>query len=358
MSEALSSKQELAEIAEQLGIRAAKPWIRALAFVIDLLVWALLVSPAVIGVMLVLEHGFGLWSIVLLSTGAVLSLGFCIVQLILHGRRGVTLGKASMKLRTVSLPGLSKPGFWRIVWRSLILALSNILPIVGPILIFSSCYWDSRGRYRSLIDKAGGCWLIDVADGLDPTDANALRRAKRNYDAQFRDISEHLPPLVSGVPLDTGILVALRSDRSSASVIGAERERWITQGTHEAPRHALPEQTPTTWELLFDDATRLTVTSFGLIGRAPQQLQGRAIAQLVPLQDPERMLSKLHLAFGADEYGVWIEDLGSSNGTEVLQPGELQARRLDSGEVVRLGEGAGVQIGGRGFRVQREELHV
>lgn len=323
-----------------------------------MLVWSLLASPALIGAWLVFERGFSFWPIVLLGLGSLLSIGFCVVQLVLHGRRGVTVGKAAMKLRSVSLPGLSRPGFWRIVLRALMLSVSNVLPIAGPAVVFSSSYWDSRGRYRSLLDKVGGCWLIDVSDGLDPTDTNALRRARRNYEAQFRDISEHLPSLATGGDATAGGNFEPLADRSAASVIGAARELWVTQGVLTEAQHAHTGQALVTWELVFDDASRLTVTSFGLIGRAPQQMRGRAIAQLVPLRDPQRMLSKMHLAFGADEYGVWVEDLGSSNGTEVLQPGERWARRLDSGEVVRLGEGAGVQVGGRGFRVQREELHI
>lgn len=141
------------DIAEELGIRPASPGVRSLAFVIDLLVWLLLASPAAVGLWLFLHHGLGRWQIVLLAGGSVLVSAFCVVQIALHGRRGVTLGKAAMKLRSVSMPGLSRPGFWRIVLRSLVLSVSNVIPIAGPVLLFSSSYWDSSGRRRSMLDK-------------------------------------------------------------------------------------------------------------------------------------------------------------------------------------------------------------
>lgn len=94
-----------AEVAEQLGVRPAKLWVRSLAFLIDAIIWALLVSPAAIATWLYLEQGLSFAALILLIVGASLPAMFCVVQIVLHGRRGVTVGKAAMKLRSVSLPG-------------------------------------------------------------------------------------------------------------------------------------------------------------------------------------------------------------------------------------------------------------
>ena len=204
-------------IAEALGIKAAPVGARIAAFMIDALVWAILVSPAAVGAWLGLTAGFTLWPLVLVISGQVLGSLFCLAQLILHGRRGVTLGKAAMRLRSVSLPGLAAPGFWRIVLRALLLSLSNIVPLAGPVLMFASSYWDVSGRRRSVLDRAASCWLIDVRGGLDPNDENALRKARRNYAEQFRDTSERLPVLSSS---GVGPRLAVDNRRSSASVIG------------------------------------------------------------------------------------------------------------------------------------------
>ena len=335
-----------AEVAEQLGVRPAKLWVRSLAFLIDAIIWALLVSPAAIATWLYLEQGLSFAALILLIVGASLPAMFCVVQIVLHGRRGVTVGKAAMKLRSVSLPGLSRPGFWRIVLRSLLLTFSNLLPIMGPVLLFSSSYWDASGRNRSLLDRAASCWLIDVSEGIDPTNRNVLRRARRSYDAQFRDISEPLPKL------------SYLSARSAASVIGAAPEQWATQSEHTDRGAVIDSSSVASWVFVFDDASHLTITSFGLLGRTPQQLTGRAIGQLVAIQDPKKLLSKTHLAFGADEHGAWVEDLGSSNGTEVQAPGESHLSRLTAGEHVRLREGSIVQVGSRRFQLQREEIRA
>lgn len=370
------------DIAEQLGIRPAPVPARATAFLIDVLAWSALISPAGVGLWLALTVGPGFWAVALIAAGAALSALFCLVQLILHGRRGVTLGKAAMRLRSVSLPGLAQPGFWRIVLRALVLSVSQVVPVVGPLLLFLSGYWDPTGRGRSLLDRVGACWLIDVRGGLDPTDANALRRARRGYEAQFRDISEHLPVLSThGV----GSRLELAPQRRAAAVVGASAENRgapsrdplvdrSAPGTAQRPAAGAPQAAgpagdgaaaadapahrvdgPDGWHLVFDDGSTVEVTGAMLIGRSPVRGGRHRARQLIALDDPQRMMSKTHLALGTDEAGVWIEDLGSSNGTSVRPAGQGEPRPIAGNTPVRLAHGAVVQIGGRVFRVQRED---
>jgi uncharacterized RDD family membrane protein YckC len=73
------------------------------------------------------------------------------------------------------------------------------------------------------------------------------------------------------------------------------------------------------WALLVA-GRRAAVHGPGLLGRDPQPRPGEDTAQLVPVDDPHRSLSKTHLAFGIDDDGFWICDRGSTNGTVVRAP--------------------------------------
>ena len=64
----------------------------------------------------------------------------------------------------------------------------------------------------------------------------------------------------------------------------------------------------------------MTVRGTGLLGRDPQPRAGEEVAHLVPVDDPQRSLSKTHLAFGADADGFWVCDRGSTNGSVVRMP--------------------------------------
>jgi hypothetical protein len=65
---------------------------------------------------------------------------------------------------------------------------------------------------------------------------------------------------------------------------------------------------------------RLEVRGPGLLGRDPQPRAGEAVVHLVPVEDPQRSLSKTHLQFGLDDRGLWVRDRGSTNGTAVRTP--------------------------------------
>jgi hypothetical protein len=98
----------------------------------------------------------------------------------------------------------------------------------------------------------------------------------------------------------------------------------------------------------FDDGSVVRVPVMGLIGRDPEPAAGEQVDALVRLEDPQRLLSKTHAAFGQDAEGVWVADRGSRNGTQLLSPG---------GDVVDVGAravvpvGWSVQVGGRSFEL-------
>lgn len=329
------------DLGERLGMVPAAPGVRTWAFVIDLLVVALLASPVVISLMIdapVVE-------LILLIVGIALPVVFGLVQLIMHGRRGVTVGKASMRLRSVRVDDFARPGFWRIVLRALVLGASWILPVIGPLVLLTSNLWNPQGR--SVLDRVARCWLLDVRAGTDPFDATALRRARRALEAPDRDVSEHLPSLATVATADRP---RLEERRSRAGIVGVSRQTWSERPDVAAPP-VVAVADPSAPFLVFEDGSTVIVPSYGLIGRMPEAPPGRPADVLLTLEDPQLLLSKTHLAFGAEDGTVWLLDQGSSNGTALVGADGTDTP-LSAGVRVAATHGTVVRIGSRMFQVR------
>ncbi len=330
-----------ADDAERLGFVAAAPGVRAWAFLIDALMVLLLASPAAAGLLIDL----GWVSTLLVVLGAVLPSVFCVIQLALHGRRGVTVGKASMRLRSVRVDGYGRPGFWRVVLRAVVLTVSNVVPVVGPLVLLTSNLWNPRGR--SVLDRVAGCWLLDVRAGIDPFDETAMRRARRALEGPLRDVSEHLPSLAT---VATGERPVLDDRRSRAGIVGVSRQSWTERADAPAPVVSAVSD-PAAPFLVFEDGSTIIVPSYGFIGRMPEAPPGRSADVLVTLEDPQRLLSKTHLAFGVEAGQVWLLDQGSINGTAVVGA-DGSDTPLPAGTRVSVDHGTVVRVGSRMFQVR------
>ena len=117
-------------------------------------------------------------------------------------------------------------------------------------------------------------------------------------------------------------------------------------------QHELAHPAATASYLLdFSTGQAVTVTGAGIIGRAPRDASGDSALQLVRIDDPARSVSKLHARFEIDGDSLWIEDLGSGNGTTVEQPG-TPAVALRPGQRYAAQTGAVVHIGRQSFTVR------
>ncbi|GLI27936.1 hypothetical protein ARHIZOSPH14_21780 [Agromyces rhizosphaerae] len=345
--------------ADALGVRSAPTGRRALAFTIDAAIWSVLAAPGVIGAVVLLRvllpAALGeasaapadlLLPSILVLVSQVLLAAFGLVQLVLHGRRGVTVGKASLGLRSVGVVALGRPGFWRITGRATVLWLAwSVLPVVGPALLFASGLWDPSGRGRSWLDRLGSVWLVDARHGLDPADPKAVRQARRALVPPPSTRRESLPSLATDAAGAPALVPAARSASGVVTAPAAE-SAWVPPELAGNPRDAV---------LVLDDGSRVDVAGDGLLGRAPEPRVGERVVQLLPLDDPRMEISKTHAAFGIDDAGFWIADRGSTNGTSVAEPGRA-AVVLAAGERTVLAWGARVEVGGRSFTVERAEV--
>ncbi len=71
--------------------------------------------------------------------------------------------------------------------------------------------------------------------------------------------------------------------------------------------------------LRFDTGEAVDVTSDGLVGRNPTAEEGTG--HVIAIDDPDRSISRVHLAFGPEPGGrLWVLDRGSTNGTVLVRP--------------------------------------
>lgn len=71
------------------------------------------------------------------------------------------------------------------------------------------------------------------------------------------------------------------------------------------------------WTLSSRDGLRLTLLQHTVVGRRPAAQAATPTAQLLPLPDPGRKLSKTHALFETSGASAWVTDLGSTNGTRI-----------------------------------------
>ena len=104
--------------------------------------------------------------------------------------------------------------------------------------------------------------------------------------------------------------------------------------------------------LRFDTGEQVDVTGDGLIGRNPNPEAG--VDHVVAIDDPERSISKVHLAFGLEADGrLWVMDRGSTNGTVVVAP-DGHTAVLVAGSRVTVTPGWTVRFGRRTVQVARQ----
>lgn len=362
-----------------LGLRPAPIGRRALAFGVEVAIVAVVAVPGVIGMSQLVAAGAGgmtgsLVSVILLLSSLFVGYAFVLIQVVLHGLKGVTVGKAIFGIRSVRAATLGKPGFWRMLWRALILQVSLLVSPLAVVVLLSPL-WDPGRRGRGWLDRAGGNWLIDVAQGLDPSDAKALRLAKRTLEPAAEPAQTGLPslatvftgsaiepiPFVPATRLESAIVGVVQQPLPASPEQPAAEARPLPRvqplptvqplpGAHSAPaaRGPLTEAL-----LLFDDGTRIRVSGSGLIGRNPEPRAQEAVGMLVPIADDSWSVSKTHAAFGFDDRGFWIVDRASRNGTS-LRVGE-EFVRVPTHSPTHVGEGQTVMLGERSFVVLGSE---
>jgi hypothetical protein len=107
--------------------------------------------------------------------------------------------------------------------------------------------------------------------------------------------------------------------------------------------------------LTFDERLRIPLISSVVLGRNPAPALD-ADATLVALPDLSRLISKAHVRLFRDAGRIYAEDLGSTNGTQLVLGEEIRPMR--PGEAVEVPFGAHLLLAGHPLRVDSKEARV
>jgi uncharacterized RDD family membrane protein YckC len=397
--------------AASLGLRPAPFGRRAAATAIEIAVVVILLLPFLVGALPAVIGLVGspdpqqqlaetplVLIVVCTVASSVLTTVFIVVQMVLHGRRGVTLGKALVGIRSVNVRTLERPGFWRgEVVRYLVMVASFIVPVVGPVLVIAvSPFFDTERRGRGWPDLAGATWFVDVRHGLNPYDIKRMRIARKTAAANLEDDRRPLPSLATPVTAETpGAYVPVA--RSSGGVIGARRadvpaaEATPTASTESAaaigagaaaapgaphgtewasaapasqnpsPVRSAPPDLITAVPgasapravvvaVRLDTGETIAIEGGGLlIGRAPAAAPGEHGMQLLALPDDGRSVSKTHLALLRSGDRLVAMDRASTNGSSLVRAGIEHP--LAPGEGFETADGDTIRFGDRSAQV-------
>lgn len=382
--------------AAALGLLPAPFGRRALAFVLDVVFWLLAQLPLWLGAVplllklatgsisaygLVNHPGFVL-AVVMSAVTVLLTLVLSVVQLVMHGRSGRTIGKGITGIRSVNVRTLGRPGVGWVLLRYLLMGAAGIVPLIGPAVLLASPTFDPERRGRGLHDKATGVWLVDVRRGLDPYDEKRMRVARKLVVAEPAPERSALPSLAT--PQDPAVAPQYRpGSRVSAGVLGIARPHAPDAGPEVAARpvaasaqpvsespgkpvfggyrpaggsasaqqEPVPQQiappvqaTASSFGLRLDTGASIPVTEPVLLGRNPDAA-GYPGAHPVALEDESKSLSKTHLLVRPVDGGLEITDCGSTNGSGLIRAGTEYA--VVAGSPVMVIEGDSVRLGDR-----------
>jgi hypothetical protein len=121
----------------------------------------------------------------------------------------------------------------------------------------------------------------------------------------------------------------------------------VDQTVMARPRMDGPAVRPGSLAVKLDDGRLVALDRRVLVGRDPAP-GTRDVSQpvhLVPVSDPQMRVSKTHLAIAMSNGSAWVEDLHSTNGTTVEQPGGVSLP-VAPGAPVSLRPGSVVHFGG------------
>lgn len=152
------------------------------------------------------------------------------------------------------------------------------------------------------------------------------------------------PGTTAGSSAQAPLVVPL-SSRANGSVAGTLEDDAMERTV------ARPITLPTL-RLRLDSGESIPLTGTVLLGRDPAAVDPWTGATLVPVADPERSISKTHLAVILQGSRALVQDLGSTNGTLVVNPDGALTHVLP-GTPVDAPVGATVRFGERSLTVER-----
>lgn len=169
------------------------------------------------------------------------------------------------------------------------------------------------------------------------------------------------PPSSDGDPLSAETPILPESAREEA--LEAARQRGWFSTPDESDGHGVPDSADSTrisveqagdygWYLVLDDGRQVDVSRPLVIGRNPIPPAEQPNALAVRVGETGQAVSKTHLSVSVDGSGLFVVDLGSTNGTAIVgTTGALEPCKAQ--REVRVRDGQVVSFGDHAFTVRR-----
>jgi len=305
------------------------------------------------------------------AIAAVLTLVALIVaQMAGQAKTGAMLGDWVVGIRLVDAETGEPVGTDRVLLRLLMIVLPG-LTVVGAVVVLASPSNDPE-RHRGWHDNIIGAEVVHLGNGIvrqpapsqpvferspEPATGQVHRVAGRP--APGRSVGRPAPLDDVASPPTTPVRVTAAP---AAPVVGVQREEVplrphglmpeLERTRRTAARQDVAwddEETyrPMTAEIEMSDGSSHEVQGVVLIGRNPITGPGQTGLRLA---DRERSVSRTHLRLTVGPIAVWIEDLGTVNGT-ILHLPDGTDEVCESGRPVQLPIGSVVSVGDAWMRL-------
>ncbi|ROR96058.1 FHA domain-containing protein [Salana multivorans] len=235
-----------------------------------------------------------------------------------EARTGRTLGKLLLGLRAARVDAPVAPGLGRSLARAVLVVGAQLTAVTVPLLWFLGV--DRRGQAGH--DRIAGTRV-------------ATRRPPR-------------PPRPRGDAAAPGAAAAGAGTVGAAAVgagasVATGHPGGVRLGSGDSPE-ATTAQIPVVASvtLVLPDGQRLTLVRDAVVGRAPEPLQ-RGQEALV-LADATNSVSRSHALLRLRGGQLWVEDLGSANGTTLVRP-DGHVHWVERGESSRVEPGMRIGLG-------------
>ncbi|MFC9351108.1 RDD family protein [Arthrobacter sp. NPDC057013] len=326
---------------------------------------------------------------VLGSIGAGLTLVYAFAVASVEGRSGNTIGNQLMGIRSADRDGYA-PGLGAVFLRGVVTGAGILLAVLaavlvavfkwfdaallvlGPSLLLGAAWavavvvssvWDPDGKLRGWHDRAAKTLVFDVANGRNPVATGGIEGPYSFAPLDLPPVQQVASPVASRAPVAPAPAApaavasqtpaepvvpggALASAVHPASPVHPDDAMDRTQ-VRAGVRQDAPEAV---LRITLDDGRDVRLAHTVLIGRNPAPAAGESQAQLLPVPDPGRTISKTHLHLLTDGAGVWVTDRHSTNGSAVTTPDGMRTA-LQPGVPAFVSPGTTVHFGDRTFNV-------
>jgi uncharacterized RDD family membrane protein YckC len=322
------------------------------------------------------------------SIGAGLTLAYAFAVASVEGRSGNTTGNQLMGIRSADKDGCA-PGLGAVFLRGIVTGAGILLAvlaavlvtvfkwfdaaplILGPLLLLGTAWavvvvvssaWDRNGKLRGWHDRAAKTLVFDVVNGRNPVATGGIEGPYSFAPLDLPPVQQVASPVASRTPVLPGPVApdpgasqtpvgplppaapvpAVHPDTAVHPDDAMDRTQVRAGVRQDAPEAVL--------RITLDDGRDFRLERTVLIGRNPAPAAGDSQAQLLPVPDPGRTISKTHLHLLTDGTGIWVTDRHSTNGSAVTTPDGMRTA-LQPGVPAYVSPGTTVHFGDRTFNV-------